>query len=82
MQTVFPLTALHSGQSGVIDRVDQQGAMYERLCDLGFTQGSVVTCLFSSLFGDPRAYRIRGSVVALRRSDASLIRCRPCGGEP
>lgn len=82
MQTVFPLTALHSGQSGVIRSLDLEGAMYDRLCDLGFTKGSVVTCLFSSVFGDPRAYRIRDSVIALRHSDAKHICCCPCGGEP
>lgn len=81
MQTVFPLTALCCGQSGVIDSIRLRGAMYERLCDLGFTKGSVVTCLFPAIFGDPRAYRIRGSVIALRQCDAGQICCRRCGGD-
>ena len=81
MQTVFPLSALCSGQSGVIDSIHMMGAMFERLCDLGFTKGSVVTCLFPAILGDPCAYRIRGSVIALRKSDARHIQCRICGGE-
>lgn len=82
MQTVFPMTALSCGQSGVIQSVQLHGAMYERLCDLGFLPGTVVTSLFSSIFGDPRAYCIRGTVIALRRSDAEQISCICCGGEP
>ena len=81
MHTVFPLASLSEGQSGVIHALDLHGAMHDRLCDLGFTKGSVVTCLFSSLWGDPRAYRIRGSVIALRQSDAQHVRCCACGGE-
>ena len=41
--------------------------------DLGFTPGAGVTCLFAAPSGDPRAYMVRGSVIALRRADAALV---------
>ena len=34
-------------------------------------------CLFAAPSGEPRAYRIRGAVIALRREDAALVRVWP-----
>ena len=42
--------------------------------DLGLTHGARVRCLFAAPGGDPRAYRIRGAVIALRSEDAGLVR--------
>ena len=55
--------------------------MQTRLCDLGFTENSRVTCLFPSAFGDPSAYRIRDTVVALRSGDARTVLCLAEGGK-
>ena len=41
--------------------------------DLGLTHGARVRCLFAAPGGDPRAYRIRGAVIALRSEDAELV---------
>ena len=43
------------------------------LC-LALTHGARVRCLFAAPGGDPRAYRIRGAVIALRSEDAGLVR--------
>ncbi len=80
MRHSSPLTALACGQSAVIQSVHGKGAMYERLCDLGFTPNSLVTCLYTSIFGDPSAYRIKGTVIALRKQDAEQVHCFPIGG--
>lgn len=80
MQHSYPLTALACGQSAVIDSVHGKGAMHERLSDLGFTPNSFVTCLYASILGDPKAYRIKGTVIALRERDAEQVLCLPCGG--
>lgn len=81
MRHSYPLTALGCGQSAVIQSVQSKGAMYERLCDLGFTPNSLVTCLYTSIFGDPSAYRVKGTVIALRKRDAEQVQCHPSGGE-
>ena len=47
--------------------------MKERLRDLGFDEGTRVCCLGAAPLGDPRAYLIRGSVIALRAADARWI---------
>lgn len=53
-----------------------RGPERRRLLDLGFVADTVVEVEMISPGGDPTAYRVRGSVVALRREQASLIRIR------
>ncbi|MBE7022679.1 MAG: ferrous iron transport protein A [Ruminococcaceae bacterium] len=48
-------------------------SMRRRLLDIGLTQGSLVTCLYQSPARDPRAYLIRGAVIALRAEEAEKI---------
>jgi DtxR family Mn-dependent transcriptional regulator len=51
-----------------------RGAERRRLLDLGFVPGTTVEVDMVSPGGDPTAYRLRGTVVALRRSQAGLVR--------
>ena len=51
-----------------------RGQERRRLLDLGFVPGTLVEVDMISPAGDPTAYRVRGSVVALRREQANLIR--------
>lgn len=80
MEQAFTLDRLASGKSACVAQLTGTGAMRSRLCDLGFTENSRVTCLFPSAFGDPRAYRIRDTVVALRGCDARTVLCHADGG--
>ena len=50
-----------------------QGFTRRRLLDLGFTKGTRVTSALRTFAGDPRAYRLRGTTIALRRDQASQI---------
>lgn len=45
-----------------------------RMLDLGFTSGTSVKALFSSPFGDPKAYFVRGTIIAIRDEDARKIK--------
>lgn len=56
-----------------------RGQERRRLMDLGFVPGSVVDVEMVSPAGDPTAYRVRGSVVALRREQARLVRIDDVG---
>lgn len=51
-----------------------RGAERRRLLDLGFVPGTVLEVEMVSPTGDPVAYRVRGTVIALRRSQAAHIR--------
>jgi DtxR family Mn-dependent transcriptional regulator len=54
-----------------------QGFSRRRLMDLGFTEGAYVKPFLRTFAGDPRAYDIRGTLVALRRDQAVQVLVRP-----
>lgn len=58
---------------GYIDKLNVDGEMRRRLLDLGFSGGSSVIPLFKSPLGDPTAYFVMGSIIALRHEDADKI---------
>jgi DtxR family Mn-dependent transcriptional regulator len=58
-----------------------RGPERRRMFDLGLVPGTVVEAELRSPAGDPTAYRIRGAMIALRRSQADLIYVEPFGGE-
>lgn len=70
------LAFLAEGQSGTITGIRPECPLYGRLRDIGLTAGTAVTCLHISPAGDPAAYRIRGAVIALRKSDAQAVSVR------
>lgn len=49
------------------------GAERRRLLDLGVVPGTLISCEFSSPFGSPRSYDIRGALIALRDHQADRI---------
>jgi len=49
----------------------------QRLMDLGIVPGTSIAAEMSSPAGDPVAYRVRGSLVALRREQAAQIQITP-----
>ena len=68
------LSSLKVGQSGIVHTVSAKGDMRRRLQDLGLVHGTRVDCVGISPLGDPKAFRIRGAVIALRRTDAATVR--------
>lgn len=74
-----PLAALRAGEEAEVVELGEelQGLTRRRLLDLGLTPGSRVTALLDNAFGDPRAYRVRGTTIALRKEQASGIMVRP-----
>ncbi len=67
------LFELQSGQKCLIDEILIDGSMRRRLLDLGLTQGTQVMCVGKSPLGDPKAFLIRGAVIALRQEDCEKI---------
>ena len=49
------------------------GDIRRRLLDLGIVKGTKITSVLKSPSGDPTAFEIRGSIIALRKEDAHLI---------
>jgi DtxR family Mn-dependent transcriptional regulator len=80
---VIRLSDLANDVRGEVVGLDQacQGFSRRRLMDLGFTEGAVIRPFLRTFAGDPRAYEIRGTLVALRREQASQVLVRPVDGE-
>ena len=67
------LDKLSVGQSAIIKKMNISEEKKRRFYDLGIFPGINITCLFISPLGDPKAYDVSGSVLALRSEDTSLI---------
>ena len=65
------MAALSPGEGGRVRAV--RGPLRERLGELGLLPGTRVDCLYTSPMGDPKAYRIRGIVLAVRARDAAAV---------
>lgn len=75
------LASLRPGQSATIRGLEDtlQGFTRRRLLDLGLTPGTPITAEMWSLGRDPVAYRVRGSLIALRREQAAQVLIHPNG---
>jgi len=76
---VIPLDKLKHGQKAEIIILDEgvQGFTRRRFLDLGLTPGTLVYPELRNSFGEPRAYRVRGTLIALRNNQASQIWVKP-----
>ena len=73
------LADLTHNQNAEIVMLDDavQGFTRRRFLDLGLTPGTVVYPELGNFFGDPRAYRVRGTLIALRKDQAAQIWVKP-----
>lgn len=78
--TGIPLSEAAKGSVLEISGMSVQGVMRRRLLDLGFVPGNTVEVLRSSPLGDPTAFRVSNTTIALRREESSLIFGNPIGG--
>ncbi len=69
---------LKIGESGIISSVGDDCIDIHchclRLLELGFTPGQEVTIVAKSPFKDPLAVSVRGTIIALRKSEAECIK--------
>ena len=67
------LSQLPLNTIGIIDELNCNGNIRRRLLDLGVVKGTKITPVFKSPFGDPTAFEIRKTLIALRKKDIKLI---------
>ena len=70
---MFPLSLLPLDRSARILSLSAQEPLKGRLMDLGFVPGSEIRPLYAAPMGDPRAYLICDTVIALRQRDAATV---------
>ena len=58
---------------GIVNNLNCNGNIRRRLLDLGIVDGTKIIPIFKSPSGDPTAYEIRKTLIALRKEDSKLI---------
>jgi len=76
------LNHLRIGRSGVITRVDGEGALRRRLLDMGLTPKTRVYVRKVAPLGDPIEINLRGYELTLRAEDAAKIHITPVENHP
>lgn len=71
--TLNTLGGLLIGQKARVEGLLAKGKERRRMLDLGIVNGTTIEALQKSPSGDPVAYFIRGTVIALRKEDANKI---------
>ncbi len=56
-----------------VTHLKHEGNELRRILDMGIIDGAKIMRLFSSPFGDPTAFLISDTVIALRQSDSDKI---------
>ncbi|MCB9455949.1 MAG: ferrous iron transport protein A [Anaerolineaceae bacterium] len=72
-RAAITLDQLQMGQIATVTTLNSTGLNRRRLLDLGILPGTAITVEMRSPLGDPTAYRVRGSVIALRREQSREI---------
>jgi len=67
---------LTNGENAVIVGIDSKHPSAKRLIELGFTPGQEIQLVGKSFFNDPLAFSVRGTVIAVRKSEASCLKVR------
>ncbi len=73
MTEILSLNDIKPGEKAKVLSVDLNGNIRRRLLDLGLIENTMVECVGKSPAGDPKAYLIRGAVIAIRSEDSKNI---------
>ena len=65
---------LKSGEKAIIKDIDNSHPSSHRILEIGFTPGQEIELVNTSLFNDPIALSIRGTIIAIRKNEASCIK--------
>jgi ferrous iron transport protein A len=67
------LDQLKKGETAIVTKLLHTGNSHIRLMDLGILPGTHIQAEMVSPLGDPIAYRVRQTLIALRRDQARQI---------
>lgn len=72
-QKNLSLNDLPINTCGKVYKINSNCNIYRRLLDLGIVKNTKIIPILKSPSGDPRAYEVRGTLIALRYEDAENI---------
>jgi len=67
------INELSVGQKAIVKEIKTSSNLRRRLLDIGLINNTKIECVGQSPSGDPKAYLIRGAVIALRSEDGNNI---------
>ncbi len=73
MSNLLCLNDVVPGQRAIVKTLRSTGSMRRRLLDIGLIENTEVECGGRSPSGDPKAFLIRGAVIAIRSEDCQDI---------
>ena len=68
------LSQLPLNKNGKINKIECGEGIKRRLLDMGLVKGTEITPILISPSGDPRAFLVRGTIIAIREEDAKNIK--------
>lgn len=72
-ENIMSLYDLPIGKTAIVNSIQAEGISRRRMLDLGLVPGTKVEALRVSPSGDPKAFRIRGAVIAFRQEEGTKI---------
>lgn len=75
-ERIDPLADLSPGSVCQIVSLELSGLLRRRILDLGIVPGTLIRCIRRGPSGDPTAYLVRETLIALRSEDAAQILVR------
>jgi ferrous iron transport protein A len=76
MQGTIRLRAMKKGQRAIIDSIDAQGELGQRMRAMGLLPGAEIQVVGRAPLHDPVALRLKGFTLSLRNSEADYIAVR------
>ena len=70
------LNQLPLNKIGKIDKIDCDEGIKRRLLDMGLVRETNIKPILVSSSGDPRAFLVRGTIIAIRKEDAENIKIK------
>ncbi|HJU84066.1 MAG TPA: FeoA family protein, partial [Holophagaceae bacterium] len=77
-----PLSQLHPGDRCEVVKVKANGAIRQRLLEMGFIRGATLRVEKLAPLGDPMELVIKGYHLSLRREESACILVSPIAAEP
>ncbi len=64
---------LKYGEKVKISSIDTSNPSHQRILEIGFTPGQEIEIMSKSVFDDPIAFSVRGTLIAMRKKEADCI---------
>ena len=76
MNKITTLNKLKINQSAIVINIDDKSNLKRRFEDLGIIKGEKISCELESIFKDPKAFLIKGCLIAIRNDDSKYIKVK------